>query len=140
MPQQRTTVLVVEDNADHALLVRLAAERIAPHVDVRIASNGLEGVAYLVGEPPFDDRAAYPFPSLVILDLIMPGLDGFGVLSRVGQDDRLAELPVVVLTSSVNPRDELRALEGGARAFFTKPADMDRLGDTVQEILERWLH
>ncbi|MGD8321135.1 MAG: response regulator [Gemmatimonadota bacterium] len=139
MPKQPRTVLVVEDNADHALLMRLAARRIARDLDVRIASNGREAVAYLAGDPPFTDRSHHPFPSLVILDLGMPLLDGFGVLSWIREQDGLGELPVVVLTSSVNPTDQRRARQGGARAFFTKPANMDDLGRTVEEIVERWL-
>lgn len=139
MPEETSTVLVVEDNADHALLVRLAAERVTPDLDVQIASNGMEAVAYLAGEPPYQDRARHPFPALVILDLVMPRLDGFGVLSWIRERESLEGLPVVVLSSSVNPRDQARAREEGARAFFTKPADMEDLGRTVQEIVGQWL-
>lgn len=99
----------------------------------------MEAVAYLSGKAPYDDRSRTPFPALVILDLIMPRLDGFGVLDWTREQSGLEQLPVVVLTSSSNPGDEARAMSLGARAFLTKPADLDTLGDTVRDIVERWL-
>ena len=141
-PPARTaprTVLVVEDNADHAFLVQLAAHKTAPDLDVRIVGDGLEAVAYLEGKAPYDDRRVHPVPDLLILDLKMPRLDGFGVLAWIRARGDINGLPVVVLTSSVSPRDETRALQLGASAFHTKPADLDRLGDQVRDIVARWL-
>lgn len=141
-PPARTaprTVLVVEDNPDHALLVQIAAHRAVPDLDVRIVTDGLDAVAYLEGQAPYEDRRMHPLPGLLILDLKMPRLDGFGVLEwvRARRDDRGP--PVVVLTSSVSPQDEKRALQMGASAFHTKPADLERLGDQVRDIVARWL-
>lgn len=136
---QGHTILVVEDNEDHALLVKLAARRVDAPMDIRIATDGLDAVAYLGGTAPYDDRGVHPMPDLVILDLAMPNMDGFGVLEWIRGRPDLQELPVVVLTSSVNPNDEARALSAGARAFHTKPASLDELGVEVRHILERWL-
>lgn len=139
MPATARTVLVVEDNADHAFLVQLAARRVDPNLDIRIAEDGMEAVAYLSGKPPYSDRSQTPFPALVLLDLTMPRLDGFGVLTWVREQQGLENLPIVVLTSSINPGDETRARKLGAQGFHTKPADLDKLGDTVRTIVERWL-
>lgn len=133
------TVLVVEDNPDHALLVRLAAERVDPTLDVRVAADGLEAVSYLEGTGGYGDRRLHPFPRLVILDLGMPRLDGFGVLDWIRARPGLETLPVVIFTSSVSPRDEARALRSGASAFRTKPADISAMGDQVRDIVDRWL-
>lgn len=133
------TILVVEDNADHALLVQLAARRVESGLDIRIARDGREAVAYLGGEGAYQDRVAHPVPDLVILDLIMPHLDGFGVLAWMQGQAAVRDLPVVVLTSSSNPGDEARALEAGARAFRTKPSSLEDLGTEVRTIVERWL-
>lgn len=132
-------VLVVEDNADHALLVQLAAHRAVPGLDVRIVPDGLHAVAYLDGKAPYDDRQVHPFPGLLILDLKMPRLDGFGVLEWIRARGDGRGLPVVVLTSSDSPRDQKRALQLGASAFHTKPADLERLGEQVRDIVARWL-
>lgn len=133
------TILVVEDNPNHALLVRLAVRRTFPEIDVRVAGDGREGVAYLAGAPPFQSRQSHPYPDLVILDLIMPEMDGFGVLEWIRAQETSPSPPVVVLTSSVNPGDMARALDLGAKAFYTKPADLEELGQIVREIVERWI-
>ncbi len=133
------TVLVVEDNPDHAILVRIAARRAHPGLDVRVVENGDQAIAYLAGTGQFGDRVSHPFPRLVILDLVMPQTDGFGVLEWVGSRPELSDLSVVALTSSVNPGDEVRALQLGAEAFYHKPADLDELGETVRTIVERCL-
>jgi CheY-like chemotaxis protein len=138
MPSSRT-LLVVEDNPDHALLVRMAAERVGTDVDVRVVSDGEEAVAYLSGRPPYEDRAAHPVPGLVILDLLLPGLGGFDVLEWVSSRDELADIPLVVLSSSVSPADKERSLALGARSFHSKPPDVAELGETVAAILRRWL-
>ena len=133
------TILVVEDDPDHALLVRLAVRRLFPEIDVRVAGDGREGIAYLAGTPPFQGRQSHPYPDLVILDLTMPEMDGFAVLEWIRAREDSPTLPVVVLTSSVNARDVDRALELGARAFHTKPGDPAELGRIVGEMVERWI-
>ena len=139
MTFQELTILVVEDNADHALLVRLALRRMFPEIDVRVAGDGRDGVAYLAGTSPFEGRQSHPYPDLVILDLMMPGMDGFAVLEWIRAWEQSPTAPVVVLTSSVNPDDKARALELGAKAFYTKPAGLEELGEIVTEMVERWI-
>ena len=133
------TIRVIENNPDHAILVRLAAERVDPELDVRLVADGLEAVEYLEGRGPYLDRGVHPFPQLVILDLIMPRMDGFGVLEWMRGRPETRDLPVVVLTSSISPRDEARALRLGASGFRTKPADLHLLGEQVRDIVTRWL-
>jgi len=130
------TLLVIEDAREHAILVRVAARRALPGLDVRVAGDGREGIAYLAGTPPFQDRRSHPRPSLVILDLIMPDVDGYAVLEWV-RDQRGPEIaPVVVLTGSPDPEAEGKALALGASAFYRKPDDLDGLGRVVREIVE----
>jgi CheY-like chemotaxis protein len=104
-----------------------------------VAGDGREGIAYLAGTPPFQDRRSHPLPSLIILDLIMPEVDGFEVLAWI-RDKRGGErLPVVVLTSSQAPEAESKSLALGAVAFYQKPSDLDGLGKVVREIVEAYL-
>jgi len=135
----RRRILVVEDNPDHALLVRLAAERFVPDLDVSVCADGGEAVDFLSGAPTHEDGADHPLPDLVLLDLIMPRMDGFAVLEWVRQQPALQRLPVVVLTSSISPVDEARALRLGATAFHSKAADLDKMGEQVRSIMKRWL-
>lgn len=133
------TLLVIEDARDHAILVRVAARRALPGLDVRVAGDGREGIAYLAGTPPFQDRRSHPVPRLIILDLLMPDVDGFAVLRWLQDQPPSARVPVVVLTSSEHPDHEERSLSLGAKAFYRKPADLDRLGDVVRDIVEEWV-
>jgi len=133
------TLLVIEDARDHAILVRVAARRALPGLDVRVAGDGREGIAYLAGTPPFQDRRSHPTPNLIILDLLMPDVDGFAVLEWMGEQRVPARVPIVVLTSSENPAHEGRSLDLGARAFYKKPADLEALGDVVREIVAEWI-
>ena len=133
------TLLVIEDAQDQAILVGYAARRCHPGLQVRITHDGFDGAAYLAGIPPYDDRSTNPLPDLVILDLFMPNVDGFAVLKWIGKQPALADLPVVVLTSSGNPADETRARWLGASVVFRKPGDLDELGEVVREIVQTYI-
>lgn len=135
------TILVVEDDPDHALLVSMAARRVHPDLDVRVLGKGEQAMAYLEGDPPFEDRAENPEPSLVILDLLLPGLGGLEFLEWMSDSSESPTrgIPVVVLSSSLDPGDRERSLELGARSFHSKPPDLDELGETVGTILRQWI-
>lgn len=136
MRRRVPTLLVIEDARDQAVLVGIAAGRVHPGLAVRIANDGVEGVSYLAGMPPFDDRASHPLPDLVILDLFMPEVDGFAVLKWMRRRPAIARIPVVVLTSSGNPDDETRARSLGACTVYRKPDDLSELGQVVREIIQ----
>ncbi len=133
------TLLVIEDAREHAILVRVAARRALPGLDVRVAGDGREGIAYLAGTPPFQDRRSHPTPDLIILDLIMPEVDGFAVLEWIAQDAVADRVPVVVLTGSPDTEAEQRSLGLGAKSFYRKPDTLDALGQVVRDIVESHL-
>lgn len=139
MPKRAPTLLVIEDARDQAVLVGIAAGRAHPGLEVRIANNGIEGVSYLAGMPPFEDRKANPRPDLILLDLLMPEVDGFAVLKWIGKRPALLSIPVVVLTSSPRPDHETRARALGARAVYRKPCDLGELDEVVREIVQGWI-
>lgn len=130
------TLLVVEDARMDAMLIRVAARRSMPGLDVRVAGDGNEGIAYLAGLPPYQERRSHPFPELIILDLLMPNLDGFGVLEWLRDRKGVGRVPVVILTGSPDPEHERRCLALGVKAFHRKPADPDKLVSLVRAIVE----
>ncbi|MEQ1857102.1 MAG: response regulator [Longimicrobiales bacterium] len=130
------TLLVVEDARLDAMLIRVAARRALPGLDVRVAGDGREGIAYLEGLPPFQDRRSHPYPDLVILDLLMPEVDGFGVLEWLRDRKGVRSVPVVVLTASVDPAHQGRSMDLGATAFHKKPGDPEGLANVVRTIVE----
>jgi CheY-like chemotaxis protein len=114
------TVLVVEDNADDAELLRLAAEKVRSGLSFHFVTDGEQAIAYLKGEGQFEDRRAHPFPDLVLLDLWLTGMNGFEVLAWVRQQPELKRLKVFVWTDAGQPAILDRATRAGADRFVPK--------------------
>jgi CheY-like chemotaxis protein len=136
---RRSTILLVEDNSDDALLVLKAVQRTLTSVPLMRVNNGVEALQYLKGEGPFSDRTTYPFPDIVLLDLKMPRMNGFEVLESMRRDPNLKRLPVIVLTGSAENSDTLRAYEAGANSYVVKPSDFGVLVETIRSLGDFWL-
>lgn len=132
-------ILLVEDNDDDAYLIRRALEQANTVNPVRVVHDGEEAVAYLKGEPPYEDREVYPLPELLLLDLKMPRMDGFEVLRWLRQQPELRELRVTVLTSSADVRDANAAFALGANSFLIKPTDFICFAEFAQALAGSWL-
>jgi CheY-like chemotaxis protein len=132
-------VLIVEDSEDHVFLLRLAFERAGIGNPVRAVSSGEEAIAYLGGTGGFFDRAMFPLPLVVLLDLKMPGKDGLEVLEWIRKQPGLKGLMVVMLSSSDLARDVNLAYELGVNAFLTKPIDLDRLVEMMRAFRDFFL-
>jgi len=134
-----SVILLVEDRADDVLLVLRAFQKAGLTNPVQVVRNGEEAIAYLSGEGKFKNRAEYPLPILVLLDLKLPGLDGFEVLTWVRQQEGIRGIPVVVLTSSNQLKDVNRAYSLGASSFFVKEIDFQGTVDFSKLLQEYWL-
>jgi two-component system response regulator len=126
------TILLVEDNPDHALLVLDALDLSPEDVDVELARDGGEALDYLFS-------GNNPIPSLVLLDVKMPVADGFEVLERIKNDERLRVVPVVMLTTTSDGRDIARCYELGSNSFVSKPIDAVELRERIAQIPSYWL-
>jgi CheY-like chemotaxis protein len=138
MPAVTAHVLLVEDNPDEAELTRLAVQRYSPGITVDHVSNGQEAVDYLLRKGAHAKRTSAQ-PALVLLDLKMPLLDGFGVLAQVKSQEQLRDTPVVVLTSSSEPSDLRRAYAQGTNAYVAKPTDYAEFVSAMKHVCEFWL-
>ena len=128
-------ILLVDDSADDTELVRMAFKRAEIENPLKTVASGEEAMAYVRGTEKYANREEYPLPELILLDLKMPGLDGFEVLSWLKREPGLSKIPVVVLTSSEQMKDVNRAYELGANSFLVKPFDFnDRVALT--QVLE----
>ena len=116
-------ILIVEDREDDILLMQRAFQQAALKNPIQYVRTGEDAIAYLSGEGQFSNRTEFPLPVLILLDLKLPGKDGFDVLSWIRQQDGFRDLPVVVLTSSTQIRDVNRAYRLGANSFFVKDLD-----------------
>ena len=132
-------ILLVEDNLDDVELTRLAfAEAGAPH-RLHVLSDGADAVDYLLRRGRHAAREAADLPALVLLDLNLPRLDGREVLQAIRADDATRCLPVVVLTTSVEPSDVDRAYVLGANSYIQKPVEFDRFVEVVRQVGRYWL-
>jgi CheY-like chemotaxis protein len=119
--EENLPVLLVEDQPDQALLVQDALKEDSDFRLLQVLQSGEEAIAYLSGEGKFADRAAHPFPFLMLLDLNMPGIGGFGVLRWLQtRPDVNEKLHTVVLSSIQSSREIERAGELGAKQFWVK--------------------
>ena len=116
-------VLVIDDEPDVRWVLRLSLER-AGH-EVLLAEDGLRGVA----------MAQRQRPDAIVLDLMMPVMDGYGVLEVLTQDRRTSHVPVLVLTAKALPEEGDRVTEAGARRFMTKPFEPEDLASVLEGML-----
>jgi CheY-like chemotaxis protein len=133
------TVLVAEDDAGQILLLQRAFLKAGINVSVDFVKDGQETIDYLKREATYGDRAAHPFPELLLLDLNMPRVDGFGVLEWVREQPGLKRLLVVVLTTSNANEDVNRAYDLGANSYLVKPAGPSGLVELAETIKAYWL-
>lgn len=120
----RNVILLVEDHPEDIRLVQLAFQKLGVLNPLHVVSNGEQAIDYLSGTGYYKDRAQWPAPQLVLLDLHLPGVSGFEVLSWMRSEPSLARIPVVVLTSSDNHRDIDEAYHFGATSYLHKTADV----------------
>ena len=132
-------ILMVEDEDDQVLLTQHALQRANLVNPVRIVTDGEQAIDYLSGKGAFGDRKANPLPSLILLDLKLPRVDGLEVLSWLREQPTLKTLPVAILTASINPRDRERADELGVTAYLCKPVDSEGLLEMMKSIGMYWM-
>ncbi len=132
-------ILLVEDNRMDVELTLDAFKEARLANTVTVARNGQEALDYLFGKGAFADRDAHPLPSLVLLDLKLPGIDGFEVLRQLKSAPILKRLPVVVLTSSKEEGDRALSYDIGANSYLVKPLSFEGFLDVVAKIADYWI-
>lgn len=133
---QPLRLLLVEDNPGDVMLFREAIKAYTIAHQLAVVSDGEAALAYVRGEPPYED---VPRPDLVLLDLNLPRIDGQAVLSALKQDERTRTIPIVVMTSSQAATDILRSYELQANCYLSKPLDFDQFIDVVRAIESFWM-
>jgi CheY-like chemotaxis protein len=131
--------LLVEDEEDQVVLLRRAFEKANISNPLQVVRSGEEAMVYLEGAGPYVNRDEFPLPTIVLLDLKMPGISGFDVLRWIRQQPELQALRVVVLTASNAIRDVNLAYQLGANSFLVKPVDFDDFVRLTQAIQGYWI-
>jgi CheY-like chemotaxis protein len=139
MSLARHTVLVIEDDVNDTMLLQRTFSRFQLAKPLQIVPSGEVAMAYLTGVEQFGDRDRHPIPTLIFLDLRLPGLSGFEVLTWIRQQEHLGKTQVVVLTGSRKSLDVYRAYELGANSYLVKPVKAQDLTGLAQSLKLPWL-
>ena len=124
-------ILIAEDNPDDAYLIKRAVRKLLPN-PIHLAKDGYEAIAYVRGDGELQDRARFPYPDLLLLDLRMPNLDGFEVLRWLQSMKRTHSVLTVVLSATREMRELSDAYKLGANSFLPKPISSAELKVTLE--------
>ena len=132
-------ILLVEDDPDHAVLTMRSLRKAGFEHRIAWVKDGREALDFLNRRAAYSDPEAAPRPSLILLDLNLPKVDGLSVLEEVKRSERLRTIPVVVLTTSQRQDEVRRAYGAGANSFVTKPVRFADFSEGMQTLGTYWL-
>jgi CheY-like chemotaxis protein len=131
-------ILLVEDDSNDIVLLQRAFQKAGLRSVLRIVRDGEQAIQYLSGQGIYSNRERHPLPFLVLLDLKMPGTNGFEVLQWARAEQDLKRLLIVVLTSSHLQTDVDRAYELGANSYLVKPVEFSEMVNLIQRFEAYW--
>jgi two-component system response regulator len=139
MPNEHVDILLVEDNiSDSELILRvLKKTQICQQIDA--VRDGAEALDYIFCMGKYKSRSENDLPTFILLDLKLPKVDGLEVLRRIKVESRTRSIPVIIFTSSQEPRDILESYRFGVNSYIVKPVDYADFSTTVQSIANYWL-
>jgi DNA-binding response OmpR family regulator len=137
-PSDHNVILVVEDDGDSFFLLNRSMNQAGLKNPIRQVCSVEEGKQYFMGEGRYQEREAFPLPTLVLLDIHMFGGSGLELLRWIRQQPKLKALPVIMLTSSQQASDVVEAYSAGANAYLVKPMTVEKGLEMVQALDRFW--
>jgi CheY-like chemotaxis protein len=131
--------LLIEDNENDVLLIQRAFIQAKILNPLMILKTAEEGMAYMLGTGRYSNRAEFPLPELILLDLKLPGMDGFDFLRWIRAQPGFGSTRVVILTSSDLMQDVNTAYKTGANSFLVKPVDFERFVEISRALNGYWM-
>lgn len=132
-------ILLIEDTPDDAELTVMSLKQSGLLNEIIVAEDGVVALDYLFGQGQYAGRNSLHTPALVLLDIKMPRMDGIEVLQRLRADQRTRLMPIVVLTTSTEDIDLVRAYESGANAYVRKPVSLSQFHEAVKQLGLFWI-
>lgn len=130
-------ILLVEDNPDDVLITKRAFLKGKIKNKLYVVNNGVEAIKFLNNEEEYEKT---PVPSLIMLDINMPKMNGFEVLKEIKKNDKLKKIPIIMLTTSERDKDINKAYSLGANNYIVKPVNFDKFIKVIVEIKNYWLN
>ena len=131
-------ILLVEDNADDSELTLHALNEGKRGMKILHLKDGVEALNFIFGKNSYESNQVQNKLRLILLDLKLPRLDGFGVLHKIREDERTKLLPVVILTSSSQKSDIAEAYKLGVNSYVVKPVGFDNYVKTISSLAYYW--
>ena len=131
-------ILLIEDSDEDFMAFARCIERTGLKHTLHRCRDGDEALEFLFLRGRYADPQAAPRPSLILLDLNLPGTDGREVLAQVKRDERVRAIPIIVLTSSTDPRDASECYQQGANGYQAKSIDYEQFRQGVQRTVDYW--
>ena len=132
-------ILIVEDNPDDEEMTLRSLSKSGLANDVQVVRDGVEALDFLFGTGTFAGRDTSLMPTVVLLDLKLPKLNGIDVLKRMRQHDQTRNIPVVILTSSSEDEDMARSYDSGANSYVRKPVMFTDFASVVSQLGLYWM-
>ena len=137
-PTLNKPLLIIEDSdEDFAALSRTITKANIPNPVYR-CEDGEEALDFLYHTGEYQNKSLAPRPSLIVLDLNLPGTDGREVLAEIKQDSNLQTIPVVIFSTSSNPKDIDACYRHGVNGYMVKPMNVNQLNELVNTFLDYW--
>lgn len=138
MWNQKPSILIAEDDPNDALILQRTLKKVGILNPVQMVENGEEAIAYLQGNGKYADRTAHPFPGVIITDLKMPKVDGFGILRWLTNHPECNVIPVIVLTASAMESDVVKAYQLHANCYLQKPSSSEEFTGMMKLLFDFW--
>ena len=132
-------ILLVEDNPDDVELTLRAFKKNNIMNEVVVKCDGAEALDFFFGKDGVADKGNNGLPTVVLLDLKLPKIDGLEVLKKLRADERTKLVPVVILTSSKEQKDLVDGYKLGCNSYIRKPVDFNQFADAVKQLGLYWL-
>jgi CheY-like chemotaxis protein len=132
-------ILLVEDNPDDEALAIRALKRNHISNEIVVAHDGVEALDFMFGTGIYAERDISVKPTVILLDLKLPRVDGIEVLRRLREDERTKLVPVVILTTSSEEQDMLDSYSLGCNSYIRKPVDFIQFSDAIRQLGMYWL-
>lgn len=134
-------ILMIEDSDEDFVAIERAFRKYGYQGKLRRATGATEALDFLNALAPLDNRTKpATVPDLILLDLNLPGTDGRELLVEIKSGERYNQIPVVILTTSSNPRDITYCYSHGASSYHLKPVGFEKFADSIKDIISYWFN
>ncbi|MBU0468884.1 MAG: response regulator [Candidatus Omnitrophica bacterium] len=132
-------ILLIEDNEDDAKLTQIALESNHIANKLVVIDDGAEALEYIFCQGKYAQRDIKDIPTVILLDIKLPKVSGLQILEKIRADKRTNKLPVVLLTSSTEENDMIKAYEKGCNSYICKPVDFQQFSEAIKQLGLYWL-